>query len=219
MDNEKEPTQALEEIKQMMDRSSRFISLSGWSGIAAGICALIAAWLAGKKLNEYGLNETEYVVKSGYTMDDNLWQLNRDLLILAVITFIVAFLFAFLFTWFRSKKTDIPIWGFTARKVIINLAVPMMVGALLIWRITNLGVYGLVAPACLIFYGLALINASKFTLSEVRYLGYLQLLLGVVNLWALDYGLYFWATGFGMLHIIYGIVMWNKYERNEKTDA
>ncbi len=216
MDSENEPVQALEEIKQMMDRSSRFVSLSGWSGIAAGICALVAAWLAGKKFNEYEISENEYEAKSNYTRDSNLLQLDRELLILGVITFIVAFFFAFLFTYLRSRKTGVPIWGFTARKVMINVAVPMIAGGLLIWRITDFGLYGLVAPVCLLFYGLALINASKFTFSELRYLGYLQLLLGVINLWAIGYGLYFWAAGFGLLHILYGIVMWNKYERNEK---
>jgi hypothetical protein len=218
MDNGNEPVRALEEIKQMMDRSSRFVSLSGWSGIAAGICALAAAWLAGKKYNEY-TNGNEYEAGHNYTRDANLLHLHRELLILALITFLAAFFLAFLFTYLRSRKTGVPIWGFMARKVMINLAVPMIVGGLLAWRIADFGLYGLVAPTCLLFYGLALINASKFTLSEVRYLGYLQLLLGIINLWAIGYGLYFWAAGFGVLHILYGIVMWNKYERNEKAVA
>ena len=218
MDSENKPVQTLEEIKQMMDRGSRFVSLSGWSGVAAGICALIAAWLAGKKFNQYGINESDYL-KPNYTNDANFLQFQRDLLMLALITFAAAFFFAFLFTWLRSKKTGVPVWGFTARKVIINVAVPMVVGALFIWRITVLGAYGLVAPACLLFYGLALINGSKYTVSEVRYLGYMQIVLGIISLWTMSYGLYFWAAGFGVLHILYGIMMWNKYERNEKTDA
>ena len=218
MNNGKEPVQALEEIKQMMDRGSRFVSLSGWSGIAAGICALIAAWVADKKLDQYGINKIDYS-KSGYTNNGDFLQFQRDLVILAVITFIAAFSLAFLFTWLRSRKTGVPVWGFTARKVIINVAVPMIVGALFIWRITDLGVYDLVAPACLLFYGLALINGSKYTVSEVRYLGYLQVLLGITSLWVTGYDLYFWAAGFGVLHILYVVMMWNKYERNEKTDA
>ncbi len=217
MNPENEPIQALADIKQMMDRSSRFVSLSGWSGVAAGICALVAAWLAGKKFNEYPISENKYEANAGYSRDGNLLHLDRELLILAVVTFLTAFFFAFLFTYLRSRKTGVPIWGFMARRVVINVAVPMIAGALLIWRITDYGLYGLIAPACLLFYGLALINASKFTVSEVRYLGYLQLLLGVINLWAIGYGLYFWAAGFGVLHILYGIVMWNKYERNEKA--
>ncbi|HMJ46260.1 MAG TPA: hypothetical protein VK498_02980 [Ferruginibacter sp.] len=219
MDSQNGPKQALEDIKQMMDRGSRFVSLSGWSAIVAGICALIAASLAGKKFNEYGISKNEYETNSNFTRDGDLLQLDRELLILALITFLAAFFFAFLFTYLRSRKTGVPIWGFMARKVMINMAIPMIVGGLLIWRITDFGLYGLVAPACLIFYGLALINASKFTFSEVRYLGYLQLLLGVINLWSIGYGLYFWAAGFGILHILYGLVMWNKYERNEKGVA
>jgi hypothetical protein len=97
----------------------------------------------------------------------------------------------------------------------INVAVPMLAGGLLIWRLMEFQFYGLVAPACLLFYGLALVNASKYTVPEIRYLGYFQLLLGVLNLWMMGYGLYFWAAGFGVLHILYGIIMWNKYERNQ----
>lgn len=219
MEHANEPIQALEEIKQMMDRSSRFVSLSGWSGIAAGICALVAAWLAHKKFGAYGISANEYETKPAYTRNSDLLQLDRELLILALVTFIAAFFFAFFFTFLRGRKTGVPIWGFTARKVMVNVAVPMLVGGLLIWRIADFGLYGLVVPACLLFYGLALINASKFTLSEVRYLGYLQVLLGVINLWAMGYGLYFWAAGFGVLHILYGIVMWNRYERNKKEVA
>jgi hypothetical protein len=219
MATENEHIQALEEIKQMMDRGSRFVSLSGWSGIAAGICALAAAGLTGKYLNESGISGNPSAANSNLAAGGNFLQLHSDLLILAVTTFMAAFFFAFLFTWLRSRKTGLPIWGFTARKVIISVAVPMIVGGLFIWRITDLGAYGLIAPACLLFYGLALINGSKYTLSEVRYLGYLQLVLGIINLWAMGYGLYFWAAGFGVLHILYGIVMWNKYERNEKSVA
>jgi hypothetical protein len=108
----------------------------------------------------------------------------------------------------------VAIWGYTARKLMINVAVPMIVGGLLIWRMMDFRLYAFVAPACLLFYGLALVNASKFTLPEIRYLGYCQLALGSINLWLLGYGLYFWAAGFGILHILYGIIMWNKYERN-----
>jgi hypothetical protein len=219
MYSENKPTEALEEIKQMMHRSSRFISLSGWSGIAAGICALVAAWITNQKISQYALeNSTNYNDMWGtHILKNGQLVLLNQLLIIGVLTFIAAFFFAFLFTWFRSRKTGVPVWGFTARKVMINLAIPMLAGALLIWRITDLGVYGLVAPACLIFYCLALFNSSKFTVSEVRYLGLLQLLLCVINLWAMGYGLYFWAAGFGVLHILYGIMMWNKYERNEKS--
>ena len=97
----------------------------------------------------------------------------------------------------------------------IAVIVPMLAGGLLIWRMMDYGTYGLIAPACLLFYGLGLINASKFTFTEIRYLGYGQLILGAINLWLPGYGLYFWAIGFGLLHIIYGFIMWWRNERQE----
>jgi hypothetical protein len=75
------------------------------------------------------------------------------------------------------------------------------------------GIFSLIAPGCLIFYGLALVNASKYTLKEVRYLGYGQMILGIINLWFIGYGIFFWAIGFGVLHILYGTMMWWKYEK------
>lgn len=211
MQAENPPHQTLEDIKQLMAKSSRFISLSGWSGVAAGACALIAAWIAHQRIGNYA-----YEPKIGYgTNPGDYANLVRDLILIAALTFVAAFVLAFLFTYFRTRKTGVAIWGYTSRRVIINIAVPMIAGGLLIWRLMDFGVYGLVAPACLLFYGLALVNASKFTLPEVRYLGYFQLLLGIFNLWLIGYGLYFWAAGFGVLHILYGILMWNKYERNQ----
>ncbi len=94
-----------------------------------------------------------------------------------------------------------------------NTMMPMLTGALLIWRMIELEQYELVAPASLLFYGLALVNGSKFTLGEVRYLGYAMIVTGLISLWFSGYGLYFWAFGFGVLHILYGLSMWWKYER------
>lgn len=216
---ENEPKQALEEIKQMMHRGSRFVNLSGWSGVAAGVSALAAAWWATKKYTDYGVTMQDYESIAPVSRTEKLVQLDHELLLLALITFMVSLLFAWLFTILRSQKTGSSLPGYLIRKIVVHIAVPMLVGGLLIWRITDFGLYGLVIPVCLLFYGIALINAAKFTLSEVRYLGYAQIALGLLNLWAIGYGLYFWAMGFGVLHIVYGILMWAKYERNEKADA
>jgi hypothetical protein len=217
MQEEVQPHQTLEDIRQMMTKSSRFISLSGWSGVAAGTCALVAAWIAHQKFSRYPSqdNETVRELRGGSVLGERYTQLEWDLILLAAATFAVAFILAFLFTYLRSRKTGVGIWGYTARRVMLNVAVPMLVGGLLIWRLVDFQAYGLVAPACLLFYGLALVNASKYTLPEIRYLGYSQLLLGVLNLWMIGYGLHFWAAGFGILHILYGILMWNRYERHQ----
>lgn len=212
-------------IRHMMERSSRFISLSGWSGVAAGICALIGAFIAGGILS----NHAGYLHRRGF---DDQPTINRvfqsdesflgivfdrltvELLVLAAVIFVAAFSFAFLFTWLRSRTTGQPIWNFSAKRLLINTAIPLLAGGILLVKVIQLHAYALIAPTCLLFYGLSLINGSKYTLGEIRYLGYGQLFLGVISLWLPGYSLFIWSIGFGFLHIIYGIIMW---WRNEKT--
>ena len=204
----------LQDIKSMMERSSRFISLSGWSGVAAGICALVGAWFANREiqlfLHEKSANDLErgkYIFRQGSAL------LFNELFTIAIIVLIAALILAFFFTYLRSKKTGTPLWGSTAKRLMVNMAIPLIVGGLFIMEMLKLEYYVLIPSACLIFYGLALVNASKYTLGEVRYLGYGQLILGLINIWYPEYGLYFWAAGFGLLHIVYGLVMWYRYEK------
>lgn len=214
MDSQHQPLETLQDIKRIMERSSRFISLSGWSGISAGICALVGAWVAHERLGSFftrytrALGEYETGGRTGSSGD-----LFFDLLLIAIITFIAAFVSAFFFTYIRSRRNGVPLWDRTVQRLAWNTILPMVVGGIVILRALDLGYYELVAPGCLIFYGLALVNASKYTLGEVRYLGYGQIILGILNLWIINEGLYFWAAGFGVLHIIYGVMMWWKYER------
>jgi len=207
----------LKDIRSIMDRSSRFISLSGLSGVAAGICALVGAWFA------YGVigNGRQNGVKvrdlynnrfSGTDLSVEAY-MGTKLFMIACITFTAALLFAFLFTWLRSRKTGVPMFGNVSRRLTFAIGIPIIAGAFYLVKLMESGAYGLVAPGCLLFYGLGLVNASRYTLDEIRFLGYCQIALGLTNLFLVGYGLYFWAFGFGILHIVYGIYMWNKYER------
>jgi magnesium-transporting ATPase (P-type) len=215
MDHQHQPLETLQDIKRIMERSSRFISLSGWSGISAGICALIGAWAAHTRLGSFVVRDTgglgEY--ERGGSTGSNTGDLFFDLLLIAIVTFVAAFISAFFFTYIRSRRNGVPLWDRTVQRLAWNTIMPMVVGGIVILRALQFGYYELVAPGCLIFYGLALVNASKYTLGEVRYLGYGQIILGILNLWIINEGLYFWAAGFGVLHIIYGAMMWWKYER------
>ncbi len=204
----------LQHIKKMMERSSRFVSLSGLSGISAGLCALIGAWVA----HPYVFGQKDYIIdqSAGIALavaESYLIVFDTYLFWIAAATFMAAFISSFIFTYLKSKKDGTPIWGNTSKRLLINVSIPVIVGGLFLFKMLHYGTFGLVAPGCLIFYGLGLINASKYTLDEIRYLGYLQILLGVINLWFVGYGLYFWAMGFGVMHIVYGIYMWQKYER------
>jgi len=198
-----QPLQEISDIRRIMERSSRFISLSGLSGIAAGICALVGAYIAHGILAKYELNYD-------YPLDI----LKLKLLALAAIVLIVALVAAFLFTWRRARQNNLPVWDLTARKLMWNVLIPLVSGGCFILALLQYDEWAFIAPGCLLFYGLALVNGSKYTLSEIRWLGYLEIILGLINTQYPGYGLYFWAIGFGVLHIFYGAIMWWKYERS-----
>lgn len=201
---DQQPLEQLQEIKNMMERSSRFLSLSGWSGVSAGVCALTGAYFAHNWLQSH-LDQLQ---------DQNLlFGIPSALLFIASATFLAALASAIAFTYNRSRNNQLPIWNASSKRLVINVLVPMAAGGIFLLKIGSLGHFWLIAPGCLLFYGLGLLNGSKYTLGEIRYLAYFELVLGLVNLWFPGYGLYFWAAGFGVLHIIYGIIMWNKYER------
>jgi hypothetical protein len=200
--------EAIKDIKKIMERSSRFISLSGWSGVAAGLCALAGSWVALNRISSY-IDGTS--PSAGCPAC-----LQNELIMIAGVVFIAALASAFSFTYIRSKKDGTAIWGKAARRLLWNTLLPIVVGGVLILKMIDLQFYELVAPATLIFYGLALVNGSKYTMGEVRYLGYGQLITGLLSLFIVSRGLYAWAFGFGVLHIVYGVAMWWKYERKEQ---
>ncbi len=201
--------QDIKDIRRIMERSSRFISLSGLSGIAAGICALIGAWLGYKMLDTYyGSYNSQ-----GFFSGDEFSRLKIKMAALAAGVFVVAFVSSFYLTWRKAKKHGLPVWDHTSKRLAWNMIVPLAAGGAFILGMLRYDAWIFVAPASLLFYGLALVNASKYTLSDIRYLGYCEIVLGLVNMLYPGYGLWFWAFGFGILHIVYGAIMWVKYEK------
>lgn len=198
--------ETLQDIRKMMERSSRFISLSGWSGVAAGSCALLGAWFGWNRITQY--YNFEYGNSSAC-----LDCLRNDLLIIAAVVFLGALVSALFFTYLRSRREGVAIWGLAVRRLLWNTLMPMAAGGLFILKLVTLHQYELVASASLVFYGLALVNGSRFTIGEIRWLGYAEILTGLVCLWIPRAGFFCWAIGFGVLHILYGLAMWWKYER------
>ena len=208
MSVENQHLDALKDIRRMMQRSSRFISLSGLSGIAAGLCGLAGAFFAYMQIHTYYRHYDE----QGYT-STAFHQLKLNLALLAAAVLLVALLSAFYFTWRRAGKNNLPLWDHTSKLLAINMAIPLITGGLFILTMLQYNEWRFVAPACLLFYGLALVNGSKYTLSDIRYLGISEIILGLINTQFIEYGLYFWAIGFGVLHIIFGFSMWWRLER------
>ncbi len=196
--------ETLQEIRNMMERSSRFIGLSGWSGIAAGTCALIGAAFA------YPIVSNRLATREYYS-DTEL----KTLILIGLCTFIAALISAFFFTYLKTKKAGIPVLGTASKRLTWTVSVPILAGAIFLLKLISWGDFGLVAPGCLIFYGIALFATGKQTVDETRYLAYCEIILGCIALFNIGYGLYFWAIGFGLFHILYGIRMWYKYERKQ----
>lgn len=227
MNTEKDYLKDITEIRSMMEKSSRFISLSGLSGIFAGIFAIIGAGFAFiyLKLDSYS-NYYEGAFNSNSELNSALDRniisnnnLNYGFIGFAIIDalciLILSLLIGYLLTSRKARKNGLNVWDKSAKQLLINLAIPLVGGALFCVALLYHGLIGLIAPATLIFYGLALINGSKFTLDDVKYLGICEITLGIISAFVLGYGLVFWVFGFGILHIVYGTIMYFKYEHNK----
>jgi uncharacterized BrkB/YihY/UPF0761 family membrane protein len=209
MNSGNQPLEALQDIRHMMQRSSRFLSLSGLSGVAAGIWALIGAYFAYDWIAEYYY---DYNANGGFS-GPAFQRLKFNLLLLAGAVLGLALLSAFYFTWRKTKEDNTPLWNHTSRQLAINMLIPLVAGGLFLLAMLQHNNWQYIAPGSLLFYGLALVNGSKYTLSDIRYLGLSEIILGLVATQYPGYGLYFWAAGFGVLHIVYGFIMWWKNER------
>jgi hypothetical protein len=194
-------------IRNMMERSAKFISLSGLSGVLAGIYALAGA-TAAYFIGHYPISPFHLRIYS-VSEPDILWKL----LVIAILVLIASLSTGILLSIRKAKRSNVKFWSATSRQLLVNLAIPLVSGGLFILIVLYTNHYGIAAPACLLFYGLALIQASSNTYDEVRYLGFTEIILGLISALLPGYGLVFWALGFGVMHIIYGTVMHFRYDK------
>ena len=190
------------EIRSMMERSSKFLSLSGLAGVMAGIYALTGAFIAYQVLD---FNPGDMSTATG----SSLWKI----VLLALLVLVLALGTAIYLSWRKANKSGEKFYNATTKRVVSAMAVPLIAGGLLMLAVLLKGLIGLIAPFSLIFYGLALYNTSKFTYDEVKTMGLVEIGLGLTGAFIIGYGLLCWALGFGVVHIIYGIYLHYKYER------
>nr|WP_298928726.1 hypothetical protein [uncultured Allomuricauda sp.] len=192
----------ISQIKDLMNRSSRFISLSGLSGILAGIYAITGAivtyiFLIPKNEGYVTLHSWNFKIIVGI------------LIAVAVLSLVTAYLLSSK----KAKKNNEKVWDETTKRLLISFLVPLVTGGIYILIKLNSQHYGLTGSLMLIFYGLALVNASKYTIGNVKYLGYAEIILGLICAALPGYGFWFWVIGFGVLHIIYGSLIYFKEEK------
>ena len=197
----------IESIRHMMEKSVKFLSLSGLSGILAGVYALIGAVVA---YSIVYFPQTPFDYRNQSVKEITII---IKLLSIALTVLIISILTGYLLAAKKAHKLGVKIWTTTSKRLLVNLLVPLITGGIFILFLLFYGHYGVAAPACLIFYGLSLIQASPNLYDEFRYLGYTEIILGLISAALPGYGLIFWAVGFGVLHIIYGAMMFKKYDR------
>ena len=193
----------IQDIKKMMDKSSQFLSLSGMAGVMAGIYALTGAFA----IREIAINNQGKVTLESYSF--------KLIVLIAGAVLFLSVLTAFILTMRKAKRSEESMWNSTSKRLAINFLIPLGTGGIFAILLMRNHYYGLIAPITLIFYGLACVNASKYTVRDVRYLGITIIILGLFATAFMGYGLQFWALGFGVCHIIYGTLMYFKYDRKQ----
>ncbi|MBN1650358.1 MAG: hypothetical protein JW857_03460 [Bacteroidales bacterium] len=200
---EKKYIDDLKEIKDIMNRSTRFISLSGLSGISTGITALLGALIAYLSV----FKGQDYLVYRAIELNS---ETVKSLLFIAIGTLIIAIAAALFFTRIKTKNQNKKAWDIQTKRLLVNLIIPLFTGGLLVLMLLLKGFIGILPPLTLIFYGLALVNGSKYTFTEIRTLGLIEIFLGLIAFQFIEYGILFWAFGFGVLQIVYGFIIHRK---------
>ncbi len=208
--NSTNPREDLQAIREIMERSSKFLSLSGLSGIFAGACALVGAAIAWFFILDAGHAQDHAYM---FVPDGLANAMGYYLALDAVLVLGCAFLGAVYFSQRRAKKAGQLLWTHSTRRLLVHLLIPLVSGGIFTLILVFRNEWELVASVMLIFYGLSLVNAGKFTLGEIHYLGLTEIVLGILAGVFANLGLLFWTIGFGLTHLIYGAVMYYRYER------
>lgn len=203
---ENEALAELNSIRNLMERSAKFISLHGLSGVMAGIYALIGAFFGYRTIYQAG---SGLVYRQHYVNDQLIV---TKLSVIASLVLICSIGTAILLSRRKARKKHQPIWNTASKGLLLHAGIPLLTGGLLIFVFLYRGYFGVIASTCLIFYGLALVSGSHYTFKDIKWLGLSEILLGLLAALMPGYGLLFWSAGFGVLHIIYGLVMYYKYD-------
>jgi hypothetical protein len=206
MKNHEEQLAAIQEMRDLMDQASQFKSISGLSGILAGFLSLICIYVT-YLLTGISLLDSEALERIWHSQDQ-VWVISLFGLLVGACVSIGIFMAVR-----KARNVDRPIWDHAAKRLLFSLAIPVLVGGFFSLLLLRLGLVSLLAPVTLLFYGMGLLNSSKYTLRAVQTVGFLFILLGLLATACLEYGLLIWTMGFGLVHIVYGFIIYIRYER------
>ena len=116
------PQEDLREIRQMMERSSRFLSLSGSSGIGIGFLAMVfVGWQVSK-------GNMSFLDQQNFDVTTPAWE---EFILGSLTLFGVCLVLSMGFTLRRTKKKGLKVWTSSTRNILGAIGLPMMVGALI----------------------------------------------------------------------------------------
>jgi hypothetical protein len=207
-----ESIEAIRDIRDMMSRSSRFISLSGLSGVIIGLFAISGIIYTYLHFEITTLSYQYYNIteKSDGTGINEAF---RFFILVPSIILIFSLLVSVILTIRKTIKKGLPVWDLTTKRLILSMSLPVVTGGIFCVALAINHFYAMIAPATLIFYGIALISTAKLSLKELNYLGISECICGLAGAFFPDLGLIFWGLGFGLAHIVYGLLIYFRYEK------
>ena len=210
-----QPEKDISLIKNLMEKSSKFSNLSGYAIATTGLLALLGAVFVyfdlGISISEKYISYAELINQTGNanSIDTKI----KLLVIIASLILLTSLLILYVSAKLKSERHDINLFNSSFSRALKSLFIPVLSGGIFCGFLILHKMYGLVAPATLIFYGLGLISASKYSYNELELLGYLELLLGTLASYYMGSGLLFWMIGFGIGHIVLGVFIHYKYDK------
>jgi hypothetical protein len=186
-----------------MQQNINPFSLKRYSGILIGLYGLAVVYL---------INILTSGEQSGIELVSQL-----PLLFLQIGVTVIALVFiviSLVTLWIRAKRTvrknDQKLWSIFTRKIRWQTLISLLIILIIIIMISNIGYFSLTTPLSLFFYGLFLLNLSRFSSIGLRYLSLAEIILAITSYFIYDKEIIFLALGFGFLPILYGIATFIK---------
>jgi hypothetical protein len=118
----------------------------------------------------------------------------------------------FITTALKARKAGQPLWSGPVRKFSLGFAPAIVAGAVLTLELLARGEYGLLPALWLLLYGAGLAAGGAFSVSIVPVMGAAFMTLGAVAVLSPDeWGRWYMIGGFGVLHLVFGVVLMRRY--------
>jgi hypothetical protein len=175
-------------IRETMERASSFTAVSGWGQVAIGVTAAGAALVASQQ-------ETIQAWLA-------VWVVEAILSLLISVGAMTR----------KAHAAGTALLSGPGRKVVFSLSPPIVVGALLTVVLYRAGLTGAIPGVWLLLYGTGVVTGGMFSVGIVPVMGLCFMFTGAVALFCpSSWGNYFMAGGFGLLHVIFGVVIARKH--------